>query len=86
MPEGGGIRREEKSKAMFRIQHYGEILFEGTGQGFPGKGQKVIPMILGIWGHRVKVAVLQPYGMGRGEVTRSPPHLVLQLKSANTPL
>lgn len=41
---------------MFRIQHYGEILFEGHRQGIPGKGQKVTPMILGIWGHRVKVA------------------------------
>lgn len=72
----GGVRREEKSKAMLRIQHYREILFEGTGS----KDQKVTPMFLGIWGHRVKVAAphhhvqrlrmllgaLQPCGMGGG--------------------
>lgn len=52
-----GTGREEESKAMFGIQHYREILFEGHRQGIPGKGQKVTPMILGIWGHRVKVAV-----------------------------
>lgn len=35
---------------MLRTQHYREILFEGTRQAFPGKGQKVTPTILGICG------------------------------------
>ena len=35
---------------MLRTQHYREILFEGTRQAFPRKGQKVTLMILGIWG------------------------------------
>lgn len=54
--EGGGTRREGKSTAMLRTQHYRGISFEGTGHGFPGKGQKVTLMILGVWGHGVRVA------------------------------